>query len=76
MIGANFPLVGEILKPRAASAPEYECENQWVLTEVALESFSLNPNGWEMTSCRRSSYLKPYSVTHLISLQTHLQKTY
>lgn len=76
VIGANFPLVGETLKHRAASAPERGCENQWMLTTAASECASLNPNGLEMTSCSHPSSRRPYSVTRLIFPQTHLQKTY
>lgn len=60
--GANFPPVGEIVKPRAASAPGCGCENQWMPIKVALACVRLNPNGLETTSHRHPSCLKPCSV--------------
>lgn len=72
MIAANFPLVGETVKPRAASAPGYGRENQWMPIKVALACIRLNPDGLEMTSHRHPSYLKSCPVIRSICPQTHL----
>ena len=44
MTGANISPVEEIEEARAASVPEYECENQLIPIKEAVECFRLHPN--------------------------------
>ena len=44
MTGANISPVEEIEEARAASVPEYECENQLIPIKEAVECFRLHLN--------------------------------